>query len=87
MIRITERGTALDRMRERERERAEVAKPKPPEPVGEVIGGGAILQRTTQGYPIRFVGDEIIIDRPDGSQVIYCGREGRADAIRDGVLR
>ena len=34
----------------------------------------------------RIVGDDIVIDLPDGRQEIYCGREGRAEAIRDGVL-
>ena len=42
VIRITERGTALDRMRERQRAEA---KPQPPQPVGEVFYGGPIIRR------------------------------------------
>ena len=74
---------------------------KRPEPNGDVIYGGDPLirrnighvtavggraLRTRQGHPIRYVGDDIVIDLPDGRQEIYCGREGRAEAIRDGVL-
>ena len=69
-------------------------------PAGEVFHGGPLIRRnigqvtavggrpvrTRQGNPIRYVGDDIVIDRADGSQVIYCGREGRDEAIRDGVL-
>jgi hypothetical protein len=49
VIRITERGTALSRMRERELERAK-AKPKPeaPSPVAageEIYGGGTLIRR------------------------------------------
>ena len=54
--------------------------------VGHVTAVGGRALRTNQGYPIRYVGDDIVIDRPDGSQEIYCGREGRAEAIRNGVL-
>ena len=76
-------------------------KVKRPEPAGELIYGGGLLVRrnighvtavggralrTRQGNPIRYVGDDIVIDLPDGRQEIYCGREGRAEAIRDGVL-
>jgi hypothetical protein len=48
------------------------------------VGGQPV--RTRQGYPIRYVGGDIIIDRPDATQDIYCGREGRAEAIRNGVF-
>ncbi len=73
---------------------------KRPEPAREVIYGGPVIRRnigqvtavggralrTRQGYPIRYVGHDIVIDGPDGSQEIYCGREGRAEAIRNGVI-
>ena len=97
VIRLEERGTARDRMRERERERAK-AKPEPASPrtyghgqtlrreTGHVTAVGGRALRTRQGYPIRYVGDDIVVDLPDGSQEIYCGREGRAEAIRNGVL-
>ncbi len=54
--------------------------------IGHVIAVGGMAVRTSQGEPIRYLGDDIVIERADGSQVIYCGREGRAEAIRDGVL-
>ena len=101
VIRIEERGTALDRMRERERERANAKPAARPEPAGEVFygagthvrrPGGQVLAvdgralRVPQGHPVRHVRGDIVIDRPDGSQVIYSGHAGRAEAIRDGVL-
>lgn len=43
------------------------------------------LQHELKETP-RYVGDDIVIDRADGSQIIYTGREGRAEAIRDGLL-
>ena len=74
---------------------------KRPEPASDVILGGGLIRRnsgqvtavggralrTPQGHPIRYVDDDIVIDLPDGSEVIYCGAEGRLEAIRDGVLR
>ncbi len=54
--------------------------------VGQVLAVGGRAVRTIQGDPVRYVGNDIIIDRADGSQDIYCGREGRAEAIRDGFL-
>ena len=54
--------------------------------IGQVTAIGGRALRTNQGHPIRYVGDDIVIDRPDGSQEIYCGREGRVDAIRNGIL-
>ena len=55
--------------------------------IGHVTAVGGVALRTDHGHPIRYVGDDIVIDLPDGRQEIYCGREGRAEAIRDGVLR
>ena len=46
---------------------------------GQVTAVGGQPVRTRAGNPIRHVDGDIIIDRPDGTQVIYCGREGRAD--------
>jgi hypothetical protein len=75
--------------------------PKRTKPVGQVIyGDGTLVRRnmgqvtavggrplrTNRGEPIRYERDNIIVSRSDGTQVIYCGREGRADAIRDGVV-
>ena len=54
--------------------------------IGHVTAIGGRALRTRQGYPIRYVGDDIVVDLPDGRQDIYCGREGRAEAIRNGVL-
>jgi len=51
--------------------------------IGTITAIGGQPVRTRQGHPIRRVGGDIIIDRPDGSSVIYCGAEGRADVARE----
>lgn len=68
-----------------------------PEPPSEVIYGGAPIRRnigqvtavggrpvrTRSGDPIRYLEHDIIIDRADGTQVIYTGDLGRADFARE----
>ena len=54
--------------------------------IGQVTAVGGRALRTPQGHPIRYVDDDIVIDLPDGRQAIYCGHEGRAEAIRNGAL-
>ena len=55
--------------------------------IGRVLAvGGKPVLRTSSGRAVRCMGDDYVIDRPDGSQVIYSGDEGYSEALRDGVL-
>jgi hypothetical protein len=52
---------------------------------GEVIYGGGPIRRH---FPTEIVlrrGNDVIVNRPDGSQVIYSGRAGLEEARRDGL--
>jgi hypothetical protein len=53
--------------------------------VGQVLAVGGRSVRTPAGDPIGYHGDNIVVYRSEGSQLIFCGRAGRAEAIRDGL--
>ena len=75
------------RTNRRPRPRSDLRRPAhPPQHRPGDRGRRAAALRTNQGDPIRYIRGDIVIDRADGTQEIYCGREGHAEAIRNGVL-